>query len=129
MLDTPIPSWHQDAMCADPDADPKQWDSVVDNNPRALNMADNVIRALKACRGCPVQIQCAAEAIETHAIGVVRAGIPLTQYRWKHRNTPQLLALKLITQGYEPEQATVLAFSNVQSVRPAIDHIMDSVHV
>lgn len=69
-----IPEWHRDGLCARPGQDPRRWDADDD---RRTSRAQKLVRAQKACTGCPVIRECAAEALDHGSVGVVRAGIEL----------------------------------------------------
>ena len=89
-----IPAWHARAKCHG------DWyfvDRIEDLAPRKRREA-----ARAACAGCPVIRACAAEAIDTKAKQVVRAGIWV---RANDRNitlTPDRVALEAVADRPDP---------------------------
>ncbi|NQE88591.1 WhiB family transcriptional regulator [Nocardia terpenica] len=71
--------WRDDALCAQPGADPTRWDA--DSLPHS---PDRAAEAEKRCTGCPVPKQCAEDAVRPifsvdgaalYTTGVIRAGV------------------------------------------------------
>lgn len=58
--------WTRQAMCAGRDPRAYELDGFT---------GDRVAYARGACAGCPVMVECAADALEPLAVGTVRAGV------------------------------------------------------
>lgn len=107
-----VPAWHGQAKCSGTTT-PQMYDTQPGRDtPRWRKLVD----AQLACYACPVASECAREAIEVHAVGVVRAGIPLADSR--HR--AETRALAAVADGVEPvEVALNLAWSTDHGLRLA----------
>ncbi|MBF6333425.1 WhiB family transcriptional regulator [Nocardia transvalensis] len=71
--------WRDDALCAQPGADPKRWDSDS-----IAESVDQAAEAANRCAGCPVLRECAEDALHPaysvdgaplYTVGVIRAGV------------------------------------------------------
>lgn len=107
-----VPAWHGQAKCSGTTT-PQTYDTQPGRDtPRWRKLVD----AQLACYACPVARECAREAIEVHAVGVVRAGIPLADSR--HR--AETRALAAVADGVEPVEVGLnLAWSTDHGLRPA----------
>lgn len=52
--------------------------------------------AKRLCRGCPVMRECAADAIVHRDVGVVRAGVWISNNRCSKRNSRSIRALEAV---------------------------------
>ena len=106
---TTLATWIDRARCAQPDANPEDWE--LDTLPLADRDA-TAREALARCEGCPVARECAAYALAQFPgpIGVIYAGVP-TSLRGSHyfHQTAQD-ALALIAEGMTPAEATAAAW-------------------
>lgn len=84
--------WRDKAACSDT---PLDWWAT----PRRFKL-DDVAAAVTTCMDCPVIRECAAEAIETDDIAVIRAGVPIPDARRVDRRNATR-ALHAIAGGYD----------------------------
>lgn len=89
-----LPAWHKLAKCGKPGIDPHDYD-LADQGERR---ADTMVRAALACLECPVIHECAAEAVEDQAIGVIRGGLPCPK-TWLARGSVGQDALAAVGRG------------------------------
>lgn len=78
--------WHHRARCAQPDADYRDYDCSTACNAPARSL--QLVRAVEACEGCPVVVECAQWALDEHAVGVVAAGVALPVSPWWTPSSP-----------------------------------------
>lgn len=102
--DWTIPAWHDDALCARPGRDPRDYDAIAKDYRPGSPREDNVARAVSLCAGCPVLQQCALEALFEQCKGTTRAGVPLHSDRLTRQ---QYDALCLVASGETPASAVV----------------------
>ncbi|RAV32366.1 WhiB family transcriptional regulator [Corynebacterium heidelbergense] len=74
MMIRPGTEWMDRAACHGVDA------ALIDASPtRGRNLGAIHRYAAELCRECPVQRECAADALATRAEGVIRAGVPVPE--------------------------------------------------
>lgn len=111
--------WHYRGKCADPALDPKDWDLQ-----RRAKDWQTLVRAAKACIGCPVIRECAIEAVETKSIGTIRAGLPCPENHWKSTGTVRQEALELVAGGDNSLMVATFMSFKVERYRPAQDELL-----
>lgn len=90
--------WVDDAKCAGAEDPTPWWDKEL----IGVDAAMTLMRCVEACEGCPAIRQCAAYALESRAVGVVHAGVPLPAHQWyspSYRSPARARALEAIAAG------------------------------
>lgn len=114
--------WHYRGKCADPALDPKDWDLQ-----RRAKDWQTLVRAAKACIGCPVIRECAIEAVETKSIGTIRAGLPCPENSWISRGNVRQRDLEAVARGDNPLMVAAFTSFTIERYRPAQDKLLELV--
>lgn len=114
--------WHYRGKCAAPEQDPRDWDLQ-----RRAKDWQTLVRAAKACIGCPVIRECAIEAVETRAIGTIRAGLPCPENSWISRGNVRQRDLEAAARGDNPLMVAAYTSFTIERYRPAQDDLLELV--
>lgn len=114
--------WHYRGKCAAPEQDPKDWD--LQRNQKEWK---TLVRAAKACIGCPVIRECAIEAVETRAIGTIRAGLPCPENHWRSKPNVRQRDLEAAARGDNPLMVAAYTSFTIERYRPAQDDLLELV--
>lgn len=114
--------WHYRGKCAAPEQDPKDWD--LQRNQKEWK---TLVRAAKACLGCPVIRECAIEAVETRAIGTIRAGLPCPENHWRSKPNVRQRDLEAAARGDNPLMVAAYTSFTIERYRPAQDELLELV--
>lgn len=111
------PEWHGRAKCAQPAADPSDYDADWPPGHPRRDRAVNLAAAQELCEGCPVIAQCAAGALHypRGCDGTIRAGYPL---QFQSARTPNAMAgyLRAVAAGSPTIPALI-------ATRPALEYL------
>lgn len=114
--------WHYRGKCAPAKHDPREWELKQN-----LKEWQTLLGAAKACLGCPVIRECAIEAVDTEAIGVIRAGLPCPPGHWVSRGNVRQRALEAVARGDNALTVAACIALNVERYTPAKDELLDLV--
>ena len=114
--------WNYRGKCAAPEQDPKDWD--LQRNQKEWK---TLVRAAKACIGCPVIRECAIEAVETRAIGTIRAGLPCPENHWRSKPNVRQRDLEAAARGDNPLMVAAYTSFTIERYRPAQDDLLELV--
>lgn len=88
--------WRLRALCRG--RDPEDYDLTFSKDLGEDETRDSRARAL--CEGCPVMVECAAEALEPLAVGTVRAGVWIPDWgRTRRRTTARQRLEEIVAHG------------------------------
>ena len=114
--------WHYRGKCAAPEQNPREWDLQ-----RRAKDWQTLVRAAKACIGCPVIRECAIEAVETRAIGTIRAGLPCPENHWRSKPNVRQRDLEAVARGDNPLMVAAYTSFTIERYRPAQDDLLELV--
>lgn len=79
----PMAHRYEDALCAQSDRDPREWDAPgeVPAQDRTMTRPARALHAAAMCGPCPLLAVCAEDALVDKPTGVIRAGVPVTSAR------------------------------------------------
>ena len=116
----PSIDWHARAHCS-VTGSPTDWDTPTDRRPRHEKLATTAAQ----CTGCPVVVECAADALEERSIGVIRAGVPLVHHDWQGRRGPVVAdTMACIAAGVAPARALASILCTLEEFAEARPELM-----